>query len=696
MNEPGGPADAAPQKPPSRWVRSCLLVLGIAGVSALATGGGAWWWYTGQQEAAAAARKTEAEAELQPVYAKLDEALADPGPVDIDKTVRVIHELDEAMRTSTNLEQYLHELTQGDYRGVAPDVLRARKELLGVIFELQARQVELEDQEAAWSYTTDVVLGTLSLVNVGGNVDTTGGVPTGADGHLSVDRQQAEDLLKKVQEERQMRAALQRDVHDLQGKLLDATMKWSGTWYGYVDQWDRLCLLRDRAYLASTNGDWDEAAATARQVIALAPQEREAHLLLALARIEGAKPGEEGDVRELLTTFVNDHPDSAAPALQLLGVYSARAGKTDEARLYFQQAAAAYPAQSQTLARLADPYRYRTDLRKTREGTYILRLYQETQLGAGYFSPDLQLARAAFVRGDKAEGQAKVLDHFFRRRNQAQWNLILDDLEFCSRFLGADFDRMFPEDSFLDLNVAPALIGDKLKLSITNRSDRTIHNATLLLALHLTDQHPDDYEVLRVDPTEPAVNAHAETDFADTEVKIAIFGQEKGIQDIVTDRAILVADEGVMWVDTEEFKIAEAEAFRQHRAAPGNADPTGMALGSAVEQALAAVRANAHMAVKQALIGPDDVVIQLPRAVILLAPTFRLDIADEHGVPPDESVIDGDNVVLTWKRIHSWDTSGGTSPNARLHVGGPFSAFYIDWQGDASATYVLASAPTLE
>ncbi len=691
--------ESPPVAPPAgRPLRSCLLVLGGALACLLATGVGAWIWYGKQEQAAEAARKTEAEAEFAPIYKQLDDATANPGPIDVDKTVRVIHELDEAMKTSPNLEDYLHQMAQEDYRGVAPEVLAARKDLLGVIFELQSRQVELADQEAAWNYTTDVVLGTLSLVNVGGNVDTTGGVPTGGEGHLSVDRQQAEDLLKKIQDERDMHAHLQRDVHDLQARLLDATMKWSGTWYGYVDQWDRLCLLRDRAYLAAADGNWEEAAASARQVIALAPEEREAHLLLALARIEGAKPGEEGDVDVFLARFVNEHPDSAAPALQLQGVSLSRQGRPDEARLVFQQAAASYPAQSETLARLADPYRYRTDLRKTREGTYILRLYQETQLGAGYFSPDLQMARAAFERGDKVEGQKKVLDHFFRRRNQAQWGLILDDLDFCSRFLGADFDRMFPEDSFLDLNVAPTLMGGKLKMSINNRSDRTVHNATLLLALHLTDQHPDDYEVVRVDPTVAAVNAHAETDFADTEIKITIFGQEKGISDIVTDRAILVADEGVMWVDTEEFKIAEAEAFRQKRALPGT-EPThaaGMAAGAVVEQALAAVKANAHMTVKQAMIGPDDVVIELPRAIILLAPTFRLEIGDDPPIGPDESVIDGQNVVLTWKRVHSWDAAGGSSPRARLHVGGPFSAFYVDWQGDSSASYVLASPPTLE
>lgn len=716
----GPPVGQRAPRVPGGFARGCLLVLGVSGVTSIVTAGVGWYWYTGEQAAAETARKAEAEAEFKPAYSQLDEAIASSGPVDIDKTVRVIHELDEAMLASrgeggtgrANVQDFLHTMATQDYRGVAPDVLKARRELLNVIFELQSRQVELEDQEAAWNYTTDVVLGTLSLVNVGGNVEATGGVPTGGTGHFSVDRVQAEHLLRKAEEEREMRARLQRDVHDLQGRLLEATMNWSGTWFGYVEQWDRLCLQRDRAYLAAHDGDWEEAAIAAREAIAAAPDEREAHLLLALARIEGARPAPDhggpvgdSDIGVFLDAFISAHPDSAAPALQLKGVWLAREGHADAARLAFQLAATAYPAQSATLARLADPYRYRTDLRKTREGTYILKLYQTTQLGAGYFSPDLQMARAYYDQGNATEGKKKLLDHFYRRRNQAQWGLILDDIQFCEQFFGPHFAQIFPEESFLDLTVAPALFGEKLKLGVTNRSDRTVHNATLLLALHLTDQHPDDYEVLRVDPTVAAVNAHEETAFADTEVHISIFGQEKGITDIVTDRAILIADEGVMWVDTDEFKIAEADAFRQQRAvtgagrqaSPGYPDRAArMALGAGVEQALSAVHANAHLQVKQALIGPDDVIITLPRAVILLAPTFRLKLGEDPPLPPDDSTLDGDNVVLTWNRVHSWETSGGASPPAVLSVGGPFSAFRVEWQGDASATYVLSAPPTLE
>ncbi|MSP55310.1 MAG: hypothetical protein EXR69_06875 [Myxococcales bacterium] len=700
---------------PGGLAGSCLLALGIAGVTSLGTAGAGWYWYLGEQAAAAATRKDEAEAEFQPAYRQLDEAIASSGPVDIDKTVRVIHELDEAMQASSdggaNLQDFLTTMATQDYRGVAPEVLSARRELLSVMFELQSRQVELEDQRAAWNYTTDVVLGTLSLVNVGGAVESTGGVPTGGTGHFSVDRVQAEHLLRKAEEERAMRARLQRDVHDLQGRLLDATMKWSGTWFGYVEQWDRLCLQRDRAYLAAHDGDWEEAAIAAREAITAAPGEREAHLLLALARIEGARPAPEGgpiddaDIGAFLDAIVAAHPDSAAPALQLKGVWLAREGRADAARLAFQLAATAYPAQSATLARLANPYRYRTDLRKTREGTYISKMYQTTQLGAGYFSPDLQMARAYYDQGNATEGKKKLLDHFYRRRNQAQWGLILDDIQFCEQFFGPHFAQIFPEESFLDLTVAPGLFGEKLKLGVTNRSDRTVHNATLLLCLHLTDQHPDDYEVLRVDPTAAAVQAHEETAFADTEVHIAIFGQEKGITDIVTNRAILIADEGVMWVDTDEYKIAEAEAFRLHRArsgagrqaAPGPSDGTARrAVGAAVEQALSAVHANAHLQVKQALIGPDDVIITLPRAVVLLAPTFRLKLGEDPPLPPDDSTLDGDTVVLTWNRVHSWETSGGASPPAVLSVGSPFAAVRVEWQGDASATYVLSAPPTLE
>ena len=47
------------------------------------------------------------------------------------------------------------------------------------------------------------------------------------------------------------------------------------------------------------NEDWDAAASAARLAIEKAPKEREAHLLLAMALIEGDQLEQETEIREL-------------------------------------------------------------------------------------------------------------------------------------------------------------------------------------------------------------------------------------------------------------------------------------------------------------------------------------------------------------------------------------------------------------
>jgi hypothetical protein len=104
-------------------------------------------------------------------------------------------------------------------------------------------------------------------------------------------------------------------------------------------------------------------------------------------------------------------------------------------------------------------------------------------LGAGYFSPDLQLAKISFHAGRFEEGRERVLEHFGRRRAQGAWDFLFPDIQFCIALLGSDYRAIFPEDAWLDLVVEPELLGGGITLSVKNRSERTLRNATLVLAL---------------------------------------------------------------------------------------------------------------------------------------------------------------------------------------------------------------------
>ena len=322
-------------------------------------------------------------------------------------------------------------------------------------------------------------------------------------------------------------------------------------------------MLRDKARLAARAGDWQTALGAAEAALAMAPREREAHLIAAQALLEGGSAEDVPRAEALLAELIEAHPDQSAPALLLQGVAAQKRGDAQAARLAFEQAAAMYPKQADQLTDMLDPYRQRAWLEKSREGGYILESYRSTMLGAGYWSPDLQLAKAAFDAGRFDDGKARVLEHFGRRRAQAQWDFLLSDIDFCLDLLGEDYRSIFPEDAWLDLVVKPELIGSGITLSVSNRSQRTLRNATLVLAIQYTDMLPGQYVAKAAERTLPAVVPHETTDFGRMDVDTEWQGKAKTRADVVEHRAVLLSDDAVVWVDTDEFKMAEAKEFRE-------------------------------------------------------------------------------------------------------------------------------------
>ena len=680
------PDTPSPKRP--RWLYGCGG-LAIGAVVAPLVLYGVWSWRAAQQEAAALAAQREKASEVfDPAAEKLAEA-QQATTYDIDATIRVIHGLDRALEEQTDLEGWLRVLARQDYEGVAPEVLESRGEILDVLQELYATQTLAEDQQALWEMSSELLLTTLSVVSVKGELD-----PLAPSGGFSVDRKQAHQILADLKDRQAEHDRLVREVDRLEGELFDAMVQYSDTYWKYVREWDSLGVVRDRAYLAAYAEDWEAAGQAAEQAMSMAPSEREAHLLLAWSMIEQGDPETVARVDALLAEQIEEHPEHSAPALLLQGVNRARAGDAKGARLSLQQAAAYYPKQSDALLDMLDPYKMRSFLRKSREGSYILELYQGTMLGAGYFSPDLQLARLAFDQGDFEQGKAKVLDHFARRRTQEQYEFILSDIAFCHDLLGPQFWEIFPENAWLDLEVSPTLLGGGLNLSVENRSERTLHNATLVLALHLTDMYPDDYVPLRVPETAPALLAHDSTSFGSVDVALEVGGKPKGVDDIVHHRAILISDEAVTWVDTDAFKIAEAEEFRQERAMAGATErpvehpsvtrhpefrrTVDRLASSAAEQAAFAVDAGW---------GADDVLVEIPRELSLLRPVFRLQYGDELYTAAD-NIIEGDRIKLRFKGVDNFD-EGQRADDLELLVGSPFGDLVVTWKSTGAVTWRL-------
>ncbi|MDT8388958.1 MAG: hypothetical protein RRC34_00430 [Lentisphaeria bacterium] len=594
-------------------------------------------WLTARHQSLA--QEKRARETFTPVLDKMRDAAetnADTAAYDIDTTVRVIHQIDLAMRERDTIIQYIHDMAATDYRGVAPDILSARADILAVLMEMYGKQVELNQQNGLWEMASEFILTTTSVISVDISASSIIGVFTGGGGMLvNSDREQAASLLDKLHKKQEEKKQTLRAFNKLQGDLVTAVMNYAGVYHKYLDEWDKLCAKRDRAYLAAKESDWRRVRESAGQAIRSAPAEREAHLLHAMACIEenaAFKGIPLTSVIDDLKRYTDRHPGSTAPALLLLGNAYHKLGDADEAALCYKQAAAYYPKQAEALTDMLNPYRARAFLRKTREGGSILQQYKSMMLGAGYFSPDLQLARALFSQHNREEATRKVMDHFTRRRNQSQWDFILSDIQFCHELMGEDYEKIFPADFYLDLVIDEGVMSDtRMRVGVNNRTDRDLRNGSLILCVNFTDMYEGDYETFTVGNTLPLIPANMETSFGKITIDKELLGRRRDLRDIVRLRAILLANEAVVWVDTPEYKTAEIidKAARAGKLAPEKL----------------AVAPWEMKASRQPSIGDDHMDVDLPAAFVRLRPVFQL-IRGGRVFSPSHDTVEGGNIKL--------------------------------------------------
>lgn len=669
--------------PPSRW-RGCALVAGVVLVFVVAAGGGfAWWWHASEQAALAAAAAA-AEKEFAPAKAKLDEARGED--VDIDKTIRVLHQVDQAMRHQADLHEFLGAVAKEDWRGVPADVLAARTAILDAQLALYSKQTELEAQEATWTFTRDVVLATLSVVTLEGE----GGLTP--DASFKLDREAAERRLEELREAEAERRSLIRDVDEHERALIEATIAYAGVWATWMEAYDRVCYHRDRAWMASAAEDWAETEREARRAIELAPHEKEAHMLLARALIARGTPEALDEAEQVLAPFADGtRPGAMAPALLLRGTLAEARGDRAAAEEDFRHATLTYPTQAARLDDVLDPYRMRSSLRKSRAGAGVVESYSATMVGAGWFSPELHLARLAYGRGDRDAGKAAVIDHFERRRAQQQWDYILTDLAWAEDVLGDDFRSIFPEESWLDLRAEKTLfgVGTQLGLEVDNRSSRPLKNAALVLCVRFTDMLSGDYVTFSGERTVPEVAARKVTSFGTVDVDTEVFGNPRTEDDIVELRAILVTDDGVLWVDTDKYEaelLAEARLRRK-------ADPAAAAAESDRWSRLVDESGRGATVVREKGLVQDALQIELPARLVWLRPKFTLHYG-EAVIEADTNVVEGDKIVLRFAGIGDLLSRGEPARQADLVCESVFGTFILSFgpTADGGWTYTGARA----
>ena len=462
------------------------------------------------------------------------------GNYDPDTTISALFSMENALRKAENFEQMTEYIVQDSPEKVAPEI-----QLLKYRF-FQLCRKQLSNRETEKELNSLYSTARSALLDFASSVDPFG---------FTYNRAQAQKVWEKHQAEAKMSAELRKRVERSQEEFVDFLFSFMTLSARYYREWEHLCAFRDRAYLAAWKGDPGEVIANASAAVKLAPDEKEAHILLAMALLERNGESDLALAESLLDDFLKKHPSSASGHL-LRGVAKIRAKRSGEAATDFAQAAVYFPKQQEELSSRLGIYRKRAYLNKSMEGRIIVNAYRAMMSGSGYFSPDFQLARLLLESGRREEARRKIFDHFFRRRMQGEWDKVLDDFRFSWRFLNTELFRIDAGAAeTLKLSIDSAFFTNSVILNVKNDGKEPLHNVTVLLCVRFTDMFKGDYISFPVGETLAALPPGRSVEIGRRgigEVSERILGVKKKFKDIIEYAAVVISDETISWIESKK------------------------------------------------------------------------------------------------------------------------------------------------
>lgn len=479
-----------------------------------------------------------------PAYRALGEAQQGDTLYNLDATMRIIRGIEIARNQSGDFGPFLDMLARQDYRYVAPDVLEAERKLFPVLQKMYLLEQENEKFKGIWSL---VAATEEALDDLGSGLLTT----LSPDITLllkSVSLVSAVDntfdhfaKIQKIKEKNR------KELYALRAEYTAALQESWPVLMKYKEEWEKLCLLKDQAYLDVYDGRNVSACNLAGEILESYPDDRDGLLIkaLSLAQRPDFGPAVQIEAEEVLEKYIDLYPTRTAPAFMIRGILASRSGDREKAFSSFDHAAIEYPRQAAALTDMLDAYLNRPYFTKTHEGLFFQQMYKATLEGYGAFSPNFQKALAYEREGNREAAAREIYDHFFRRGNQAVKDYLLSDMEFCDKQLHGAFRSIFPESPLIDLRIEgkkPFMGKQRLDITLENNSGRALLNVRVFLCHHLVGMYPGDYVVEEL----PPVNA--------IDSSYSWKSREYAHTDIVYTRAVLLTDDRICWVDTPGYK----------------------------------------------------------------------------------------------------------------------------------------------
>ncbi len=521
-------------------------------------------------------------------------------PYDIEQTIRVINAMELAQVNSESFDEFLDYMAKQDFTGVAPDVLEAKRMLFPLLEYTYKLQQTDEKLNNIWMLMRSVAKGgetlteNTSLVELimmmHSDIFALFHLASGGDTEKAL-----EEAFSQYEDDAKLKAQVREDLERLRLSYRNYLEYYVPIYKKYMQEYDVLCVEKDRAYLDLYGGRADDALVHTSNILKKYPNNSEAMLLhsmgliiesasevdprptITMNDIETQQPNPDNELDDrprlpmtvkqkqaddLLLRYHELYPDRTAPALVLEGLLYQQLGDQRSAMLRFHQASAEYPRQAEQLTDMLDAYNMRTYLCKTQEGQYLRRLYASTMEGYGLFSPNLLKAHHYASIGDMEESRNEIFNHFFRRGNQGIYDELLSDMQFCEENLYGPFKSLLLEQSYLDVTVEPEKTwvfwhkDNVLHVKISNRSDLKLENVRVFLCIHYTDMYKDEYDVVKVPKTQNIIEPRSTADLETVELNY----RDKSYDDITRIRAIAMTDDRICWIDEVSYKNDKALA----------------------------------------------------------------------------------------------------------------------------------------
>lgn len=674
----------------------------------LLIGAGGWIWHScSQTDSSINLKDYTPSKEFEPAFDALNKK---PEPTyDIEETVRILNGLEVAQNQSDDFMSFLEYMAKQDYSKVPQDVLDAKKELLPILQKLYDLQQQYDELDNVWMLARSATSGASNFAENTNPIGVLSSIFTGNPfDALNINKNLAKAktaAFEQYEKDKKLKKSLKKEIDKVRMSYIDYLADYAPVYFKYMNEWDKLCLDRDKAYLDIYAGRTVEAYNAVDKVLAKYPTNREAMLLKSLALIQmsnsKATPKlsgvRSGDIEKdsllpdttdeenltqadaILDNYMELYPNRSAPALVLKGMICLKEGNESKAMSYLDQASVEYPRQAEALTDLLDSYKNRSYLNKSSEGKYLLRLYRSTMEGYGMFSPNLIKAQYYARKGMLDESKEEIFNHFYRRGNQGVYDCLLSDMQYCEEHMYSIFKQLLMEQSFVDVSVEPTtdwLVSkndDEVKVIINNRSDVDLENVRIFLCIHYTDMYKDEYDVVKC-PSINIIKHHDKTEIGVVKLNY----EDKKYDDITRIRAIAMTDDKICWIDDVDYKYMHAyEASKQDAKTKSknrsrkeqflnDFNINGDAIMSAVKSGMK-IYSNIKNGDKSfwdnvtGIWSSDDnkLRIELPRILSLIDPVFSLgQLKDkDNAILPEENYLTGSSIQLKF----DYEPKNGTS-----------------------------------